>query len=433
MRCIARVPVILGALVISGSPAIAIESGEDTGSSGDTGSPSYVVGGSQVSKGDWEDTAGIVMGGYVGCTGTLVAPDVVLTAGHCLGGITAVILGTNNYSSGGEQIRVKSEHEYPNSWLTIDVGVLILEEESSITPRVIAQDCVLDELEDGAPVTIVGYGATDIWGQEYGSKLMEAETTVNDHDCSNLSSGCNSSVSPGGEISAGGGGIDACYGDSGGPLYLNSSHGDFLIGVTSRSYANVWAPCEEGGIYGRADAVVDWIESTTGRTLEEPDCDGGGAEGGGSGGGGGTGGDDGGGSGGDGGAPDTDGNQTPEPWAAGILVVEGKVGRTRIQVEDPDVGDTHSFYVVKAPYEGITDVTADGLVVYDASGDWTGEDVIEVVVVDAAGEEAVAAIALQVEPRLDDDGSKGCSAAALAPVSGLLCLTALLGLVRRQD
>lgn len=431
--CAVPLGLVLGASL--SSPATAQEAPEDRADLGDTGLSegsgdgqpdlgdgpegwSPVVGGSQSAAGRWPDTAGIVMGGYVGCTGTLIAPDVVLTAGHCIGGISAVILDTNDYTSGGERIRVKSEHEYPSSWTTVDVGLLILEEESSVEPRVIARDCVLDELHDGAPVTIVGYGATDIWGQQYGTKLMEADTTVNDHDCSDLWSGCNASVSPGGEISAGGDGVDACYGDSGGPLYLQTSWGDFLVGVTSRSYANVWAPCEEGGIYGRPDAVIDWIEQKSGRTLAEPDCsDGGsgggsgdGGSGGGSGdggsGGGSGGGGEGGGSGGSGG--DDSGNQAPDPWAPSILVVAGREGRTKIQPEDPDAGDQHSFSLVTRPSSGETAVSPGGVVTYASDGSWVGTDVIEVVVADQHGEAAIAAIQVEVVAR-DGVEARGCA------------------------
>ena len=241
---------------------------EGTSDGGDSES-SWVVGGAQAPQGKWPDTAAIVFGGnQVGCTGTLIAPDVVITAGHCIGGIAGVLLDTNDYTSGGEYIRVTKEIEYPNSWGTVDIGLLLLEKESKVKPRLIAQECVLDELYDGSNVQIVGYGALDIWGQQYGTRLMEATSTVADHDCTDMWRGCNASVSPGGEMGAGGNGVDACFGDSGGPLYLLTDKGDYLVGVTSRSYANVWAPCEEGGIWGRPDSILGWIESNAGVTLE---------------------------------------------------------------------------------------------------------------------------------------------------------------------
>jgi V8-like Glu-specific endopeptidase len=47
---------------------------------------------------------------FVFCTGVLIAPDLVLTAGHCIGGITAVTLGwTDADELPAETIPVVSE------------------------------------------------------------------------------------------------------------------------------------------------------------------------------------------------------------------------------------------------------------------------------------------------------------------------------------
>ena len=98
-------------------------------------------------------------------------------------------------------------------------------------------------------------------------------------DCSasvvkGISSGCNPSINPGGEIGAGGNGVDACFGDSGGPLYLPTPRGSFLIGVTSRSYdgASPSYPCRDGGLYARPDASLAWMEKVMGAPLEHPQC-----------------------------------------------------------------------------------------------------------------------------------------------------------------
>src|SRR5260370_33086108 len=76
--------------------------------------------------------------------------------------------------------------------------------------------------------------------------------------------GCHVSVKPGGELGAGGMGIDTCPGDSGGPLYLLTDYGSLLAGVTSRSYDNASVACGEGGIYERPDKIVEWIERAAG-------------------------------------------------------------------------------------------------------------------------------------------------------------------------
>ena len=233
-----------------------------------------VVGGEEVSPGDWPDVAAIWYGDEVLCTGVLIAPDLVLTAGHCAKGITEVTLNSTDFADHGETIAVTKIIKYPHPYKSYDIGVLELEHESTVTPRMIAQDCILDDyLSVGSVASIVGYGATDFWGDEFDSVLMEARTSVTDPDCEKLSDGCVPGVSPGGELAAGGNGIDSCFGDSGGPLYLNTPEGDYLVGITSRSFDWVNIPCKHGGIYVRPDAVIDWIESETGREIPRPECD----------------------------------------------------------------------------------------------------------------------------------------------------------------
>lgn len=242
-------------------------------------SPAPVVGGQQAPLGAWQDTAGVVFNYGVGCTGVLVAPTVVLTASHCLDGarVRSVVLGTNDYASDDAvNIRVAEQFQYPGWWSSYDIAVLVLEEPAPMYPRVIAQGCVNEQyLYDGAPVAIVGYGAHDERGYRYDSKLREAFTVVTDYDCTQVERGCTRSISPGGQIGAGGDGVDACFGDSGGPLYLQTEVGDYVVGLTETSWNDVPynAPCREGGIYVRPDAVLQWLEDTSGVDLPEPTCE----------------------------------------------------------------------------------------------------------------------------------------------------------------
>ncbi|MEO6777175.1 MAG: trypsin-like serine protease [Kofleriaceae bacterium] len=234
------------------------------------GTPDHpVVGGSTVASGAYPDVA-LVVAPMALCSGTLIAPDVVLTAGHCIDTHpTEVLLGSVDYTKvGGEVIAVKSATAYP-SWQTeFDVGVLVLDHASAAAPRPIASACTAKDLEAGNDVTVVGFGLTDAAGTGQNTKLHQAKLVVDDPACTS-DAACNATIAPNAEFVAGGGGIDACFGDSGGPIYLD----DALIGVVSRGMGTSGEPCGGGGIYVRADRVVSWIESTTHRKITRSTCD----------------------------------------------------------------------------------------------------------------------------------------------------------------
>lgn len=323
----------------------------------DLAPPDAVVGGAPAAAGAWPDAAGIIAGGVI-CTGTLIAPDLVLTADHCMPGISAVVLNAPNTDAiyqteeqrqldRVEVIRVVAEYRYPGGIDAIDAAVLVLETPAKwASPRAIARDCITDDyLEAGAPVAIVGYGAIDEAGNTQTTTLHEGISEVQTPDCAEetingIYTGCNASVSPGGEMGAGGNGVDACFGDSGGPLYLLTPKGDYLIGVTSRAYAGVSAgfPCRDGGIYARADAVVDWIEEVTGRELIHPTC-----------------------------------NAPPDPIVEPVTMAPGARRSWTVDPNDPD-GGTHSFEILRQPLHGRVQVDEAGRITLQADRNYVGTD-----------------------------------------------------------
>src|SRR5262245_45538780 len=79
-------------------------------------SPSIpVIGGTPVKPGEWPDAVA-VLSRDAACTGTLIAPDVVLTAGHCIASDpVAVLVDTVDFGRpGGEAIRVAAALAYPD-------------------------------------------------------------------------------------------------------------------------------------------------------------------------------------------------------------------------------------------------------------------------------------------------------------------------------
>jgi MYXO-CTERM domain-containing protein len=361
-----------------------------------------VVGGRQAPAGKWNDAAGAMASqGYALCTGTLIAPNLVITAGHCIGeGITSVKLGVNDYQSpGGEEIAVMRQVEYPNSQSTYDVGLLILERDSTYTPRIIASGCVVERsLHDGAPAHIVGYGAIDEAGETYTSELREADTTITDADCGG-GRGCNGSVYPGGELGAGGGGVDACFGDSGGPLYLDDPSGIFLVGVTSRGYYDADLPCSEGGIWVRPDAVIDWIESTASVTLPRATC-----------------------------------NQPPMATAESseLEVEAGEVVSTSVTVTDPDGDGSFTLATGTAAMHGDVATENNGSIHYRAREDYIGTDSFTVVVSDTGVPPASVTVTFNVNVVENTGGGCQVAGSSTPGALALLGLALLVALRRRK-
>lgn len=367
----------------------------------DPGDPEPVVGGEVVPAGKWDDAVGVVFfDSYVGCTGTLIGPRVVLTAGHCVNSypVTSVLVGNKNWiMAEGELIDVLEQIEYPGSQMSYDVGLLLLARDAPYAPRAIGMDCVLADLRDGVEVQIVGYGLTNETGTGFNTVMHEAPTTVLDANCDQniidgIASGCHANIRPGGEIAAGGHGTDACFGDSGGPLYLETDAGTFVVGVTSRTFlgVNPSFPCRDGGIWVRPDAIVDWIESEIGqRKITYPSC-----------------------------------NEAPEASVDDIVTAEGQPGSAVVSVDDPDGDDSlATVTVVEDPEHGSVSVDGHALT-YTPDAGFVGADGFTVEVADVGtGKLRTGApipieldVAVQVDAADDAGGGEGAGCGCASPI-----------------
>lgn len=265
---------VLGLILASTSTAVADSAIDVAAPPAVANRHQAIVGGTDVAPGMWPDTVAVL--GKTGvCTGTLIAPDVVLTAGHCADITpTYVVANTTNYAvSGGAKVAVLRTVAYPDWDHTYDVSVIILSQPiNSVTPRRIGTACSYDEFQPDTMVRLVGFGATDAGGATSNTHLKEAMTAVVDPVCSGPY-GCNKVVAPGGEFVAGGSGnADSCFGDSGGPVYLETERGPILVGAVSRGVNNSATPCGGGGIYVRTDNIIQWIEDTAGHAVMKDDC-----------------------------------------------------------------------------------------------------------------------------------------------------------------
>jgi hypothetical protein len=213
-----------------------------------------VVGGDPAAPGAWPDAVAILYGGAPGCTGTVVAPDAVLTAGHCGPEASSVVV------AGRDEIAVETAIVRPDPLGDLDVAVLLLARPAAVPVRGLVRGCLSDRLGEGADVVIAGFGATSPGGAPTGV-LHTAWTTVTADACDTCRPG---------ELVVGGAGVDTCAGDSGGPLYL-PVEGDFwLAGLATRGLPD--QPCGAGGIFLRSDEVADWVEDAAGHPLPPPPC-----------------------------------------------------------------------------------------------------------------------------------------------------------------
>jgi secreted trypsin-like serine protease len=198
----------------------------------------------------------------------------VLTAGHCAAAKPVrVVQGTVDLAKPWPNVRdVKWSRAYPDWETTYDVGIVMLEHPLAAKPRAIAFECsTRNHLIPGSMLDVVGFGLTTTAGVGDNTKMHQAKIAVTDGDCTREPA-CATAVAPGGEFVAGGHGTDACFGDSGGPVYINTANGPGLIGVVSRGIASYGQPCGDGGIYVRADQVADWIDTTSQRRVHRMTC-----------------------------------------------------------------------------------------------------------------------------------------------------------------
>ncbi len=248
-----------------------------------------IVNGQDAAPGEYPYVAKITIDELFGCTGTLVTPTQVISAGHCTslvtGGIVNVPIGQPGqlisvnigaYKApfdDGEEFRGTKVDVAP-AYLGVDskrddVSVITLDRPSSAPTVKIASAAERNLWAAGTTATIAGYGTTESGG-DTPEILQEARVPIIDDAKAAEAYGylvpgvdqAFGGFEPQTQLAAGDGKADTCQGDSGGPLLVPAPSGGFrLAGDTS--YGVGCADPDYPGIYGRiADTELrTWIAS----------------------------------------------------------------------------------------------------------------------------------------------------------------------------
>lgn len=222
-----------------------------------------IVGGSQSEVGEFPYYVDLAI-----CGGSLIAPDVVLTAAHCGSFIgERVIVGAFKYGStnnGAVKVKVVDEVKHPwyNDW-NLKNDFLLLKLARPVTiPN--PNNVVLSVNEEpstpvsGEDLTVLGLGVTSSGGwspSKLRDVVVKAVSTYK----------CNRPKRYGGAVAwnmfcAGDpdGGKDSCQGDSGGPIVKKVGNQHIQVGVVSWGIG--CGRKSKPGVYARVSSASNWIK-----------------------------------------------------------------------------------------------------------------------------------------------------------------------------
>jgi len=245
--------------------------------SDDDNNNTRIVGGGETSAHEYPFMAALMrVSSYSGtprqfCGGSLIDESHVLTAAHCIEGLSAsdvktlrVYLGAHDIKLGSRSehrvIRIIKHKDFDSRTLVNDIAILTLETPANVKSNTIDPVCLpaMRGTFENEMVTVAGWGSKGE-GKGQPKELYEVDVRVwSNFQCA---AAYNNRI-PGKivdtMICAASNGKDSCSGDSGGPLFMTKSGYRVQLGIVSWGIG-----CARGdspGVYTRVTKMMDWIK-----------------------------------------------------------------------------------------------------------------------------------------------------------------------------
>jgi secreted trypsin-like serine protease len=237
-----------------------------------------IIGGASAPDGSFPSLAYIVdvQGRYVyQCTGTVVAPSLILTAGHCAENIKT---GVVNKPSGyrvvtGTVAPMTPERSvstvlgvivYPGLVRRVDDGdaaLLVLSSPIAASPITLATNSEIGHLQAGSPAVMAGWGVTSYEQRLPTERLQSATTVLQGRRWCTANAPPFYAKSEICTITPQSYATGACSGDSGGPLLAQRSSGDqpIQIGIAVHVYGR--CSTRRPSVFVSTGSISSWVHT----------------------------------------------------------------------------------------------------------------------------------------------------------------------------